>query len=76
MFFVVFQLLFAAAVGLVDGQLHAFRNFVGIHDDHAVNIAGGTSGSLRQRTVGTEESLLVRIQNSNKGYFRQVQPFT
>ena len=46
--FVVLQLLLATAVGLVDGQLHAVRYFVGIHDDHTVHVTGGTSGSLCQ----------------------------
>ena len=48
MLFVVLQLLFATAVGLIDGHLHTLRYLVGIHDDHAVHVSGGTSGSLRQ----------------------------
>ena len=46
--FVVLQLFLATAVGFVDGQLHAVRYLVGIHDDHAVHVTGGTPGSLCQ----------------------------
>lgn len=43
---VIFQLQAAAAVGLVDGLLHRLRNGIGIHDDLAVNVTGGTAGRL------------------------------
>ena len=47
-FLVILQLFFTAAVRLVNSQLHTFRYFVGVHDDHAVYITGSTSGSLCQ----------------------------
>ena len=48
---VVFQLNTAAAVGLVDGALHALGDGVGVHDDLTVDIAGCAASGLRQTAV-------------------------
>ena len=45
---IVFELDASAAGRLVNGLLHAVGDGVGIHDHFAVDIAGGTAGSLRQ----------------------------
>ena len=50
-FFVVFQLFLPSAVGFLYGLLHAFGNGIGIHDDHAVNIARCPSSGLGQGAV-------------------------
>ena len=46
MFFVVFKLLFAPAVGFVDGFLHTVRDAVGIHDSLAMHVAGRAAYGL------------------------------
>ena len=71
---VVAQLLLPAAIRLVDGQAHALRHRVGIHDDAPVHVACRTPGRLGQRAVRAEESLLVRVQDGDKRHFGQVQP--
>ena len=48
---VVFHLFAAPAVGLVDGFLHGAGDRVGVHDDEAVEVAGGASGGLHQGTA-------------------------
>ena len=42
-FFVVGDLLFAAAVGFVDGALHGFGHLVGVEDGAAFKVAGGAA---------------------------------
>ena len=63
MFPVVTKLLFAAAFSFFDGLPHAVGDVVGIHDDTPVDVAGCTTGSLRKRTVGAEETFLVGIED-------------
>ena len=75
MFFVVGHLDCAAAIGFVDRALHAVGHLVGIEDDQAVGVARGAAGRLRQRAVVAQEALLVGVQDSDKGYFRQVEAF-
>ena len=70
--FVVSQLFFAPAVGLVDRLLHALRDFVCIHDYTPVQVSGGTAYGLCQGAVRTEESLFVGIQNRYERNLRQV----
>ena len=48
---VVGHLLSPSALGLVNGELHAFRYGVGIHYHLAVYVSCGSSGSLCQRPV-------------------------
>ena len=48
MLLIVSQLFFAAAVGFINGLLHAFGNAVGIHDDFSVDVTGSASGRLCQ----------------------------
>ena len=75
MFLIVFQLFVASAIGFVDGELHAFSNGVGIHDDASVHVAGSTAGGLRQRTMTTQESFLVGIEDGHQRHFWQVETF-
>jgi len=70
---VVADLLLAAAAGLLDGEAHALGDVVGIHDDEAVDVAGGTSGGLRERAVGAEEAFLVGVEDGHEGHFGQVE---
>ena len=73
---VVFELDASSASRLVDGFLHAVGDGVGIHDHLAVDITGGTTGSLCQRAVRTQEPFLVGIEDGNERDFRQVETFT
>ena len=43
---VVGYLLFAAAVGLVDGALHGVGHVVGVEDGAAFEVAGGAADGL------------------------------
>ena len=71
---VVGQLLLAAAVGLVDGLLHALGDAVGIHDDPSVEVSRGPAHRLGERPVRAQESLLVGIEYGHKRYLGQVEP--
>ena len=63
---IVFYLLAAPAVGLAYGSFHRRGNLVRIHNHQAVHIAPGPSRSLGQSPFGTEETLLVSIQDSHQ----------
>ena len=76
MLFVIYQLFFATTVGFVYRFFHAVRHAVCIHDYFSIDIAGGASCCLGQRTVGTEEPFFVCIQNGDQRHFGQVQAFT
>ena len=76
MLFVICQLFFATTVGFVYRFFHAVRHAVCIHDYFSIDIAGGASCCLGQRTVGTEEPFFVCIQNGDQRHFGQVQTFT
>jgi hypothetical protein len=72
----VVGLLFGAAPGgFVDGGGHRFRDFVGVEEDPAVDIAGGASSGLGERTIRTQEALLVRVEDGDECNFRNVKAF-
>ena len=64
------------SVGLVDGALHAARDGVAVEDGLAVDIAGGATDGLYQGAVGTEETLLVGIEDSHQRHFGEVEALT
>ena len=70
---IVFHLFHAAAVRLVDGQLHGGGDGIGIHDDLAIDLTGSTTGRLRQTAMTAQEALLVGIEDGNERHFRQVE---
>ncbi|CCY15069.1 unknown [Prevotella sp. CAG:755] len=76
MLLIVAQLFFAPAVRLVNGQLHRLRNAVSIHDDAAIDIAGGATGCLRERAVAAEKALFVCVEDGDERDFGQVEPLT
>ena len=65
---VVLHLFGSAPVCLSYGLIHGFGDGVGIHYHHAVHIAGGSAGGLRQRSCGSKESFLVGVEYCDKGY--------
>ncbi|MPN06444.1 hypothetical protein SDC9_153700 [bioreactor metagenome] len=69
------RLLFPAAFRLVKSRAHAWRHRIRIHDNPALGIAGRPADGLNQRGCGAQEALFVRIQDGDKAYLRQVQPF-
>ena len=66
MFLVVGDLDITAAIGLVDGLVHGFGDVIRIHDDGAGHVSRGTSDGLDERTIGTQETFLVRVKNGDQ----------
>jgi len=75
-FLIIGHLNGATALGLGDGTLHAVGHHIGVHDDHALRVAGGTSDGLDQAGLAAQKALLVGIQNGHKAHLRQVQALT
>ena len=63
---VVAQLFHAAALRFVNGLLHGARYLVGIHNDEAVHVAGGAASRLRERTMRSQETLFVGIEDGHE----------
>src|SRR4029453_8186664 len=55
---VVFDLLFAAAVGFGDGALHRAGHLVGVEDHLAVNVARGAADGLDERRFTAQKTFL------------------
>ena len=72
---VIRLLLFTAAVGFVHCPLHAVGNAVSIHNNATVRITRSTSDSLNHRRITAQKAFLVRIQNRNQRYLRQIKTF-
>ena len=67
-------LLPASARGLVHGHPHGWRDGIGIQDHPSLRVAGSPADGLDKRSLRSEESLLVRIENRHQGNFRDIQP--
>ena len=66
MFLIVGDLDVTAAVGLVDGLAHGFGDVVRIHDDGAGHVSRRTADGLDERTVGTQEAFLIRVEDCDQ----------
>ncbi len=64
----------AALVGGVNRPAHGVGHFVSVHDDLAVDVAGGAADSLGQRRLAAQEALLVGVEDGHQRHLRQVQP--
>ena len=64
----------SSVIGRIDGSLHGISNLVGIHQHPAIQVSCSTPGSLGQRALRPEETLLVGVQDGHQRYFRKVQP--
>ena len=73
--FVVGDLLFAAAVGLVDGALHGVGHLVCVEDGATFQVAGGAADSLDQGALRAEKAFLVGVENGNERDFGEVETF-
>ncbi len=74
-FFVVGFLLFAAAVGFVDGALHGVGHLVGVEDGAAFDVAGGAADGLDEGALGAEEAFFVGVEDGDEGDFGEVEAF-
>ena len=72
-FLVVLLLDGPAALRLGDGLLHGRRHLVGVHDDLALGVPGGTADGLDKAAAAAQEALLVRVQNGHQRYLGDVQ---
>ncbi len=72
---VVRHLFDAAALGLIHRALHRVGDPVGIQNRRAVQVARGAAYGLDQRAFGTQEALLVRVENRHQRHFRNIEPF-
>ncbi len=70
---VVFDLLFAAAVGLGDGALHRAGHLVGIEDHLAVDVARGAADGLDQRGLAAQKAFLVGVEDRDQRAFGNVE---
>ena len=63
---VVLELDRAAAVGLLDRRAHRRRLLVGVHQDRAVDVAGGAPDRLDQGGLPAQEALLVGVEDRRR----------
>ena len=70
---VVGDLLRPAPLGLVDGAPHGTGDLVGIEDHLAVRVARGAADGLDERAVGTQEALLVGVEDGDQRHLGDVQ---
>ena len=65
----------APAVGLANRGPHRVGHRVSVHDDPAVDVAGGAAGRLDQRAGRSQEAFLVGVEDRDERHLRQVEPF-
>ena len=71
--FIISLLLLAATIRFINGALHTIRNAVRIHNDATMSITRRTTNGLDHRGVAAQEALLIRVEDGNQRYLRQVQ---
>ena len=71
--FVIGNLFGTTTIGLINGHLHRASDTVSVHDDMTIDVACSTTSSLRERTMVTQETLLIGIKDSHQTHLRQVQ---
>lgn len=74
-FLVVFQLLGAAAIRLINSALHRIGDAVGVHDDAFVDVRRGPPIRLDESRARAQEASLVRVWNRDQGNHGQVESF-
>src|SRR5205085_7450690 len=62
-FFVVGELLFAAAIGFADGLVHGGGAIVGVEDRAALDVAGAAADGLNQGSGAAQIAFFVGIQD-------------
>ena len=73
MLFVILQLNFTASFCFVNSFLHRLRNLIGVHEYARVDISRCSADGLNQRSPASQESFLVRIEDSDGRDLRQIQ---
>ena len=73
MFLIILELKRSTPLGLVYRLLHGVGNLVGIHYHLAIEISGRTTHCLRKRTMTTQETFLIGVENSDKRHFGKVE---
>ena len=73
--FVVGNLLRAAFLRNFKKFFYGIGDDIRIENDPPLGVSRGAAGDLNQRTFGTQEALLVRIENRNEPNLRQVDAF-
>ena len=66
----------AAAIRLIDGILHRFRDTIRVHDDVAMLISGCTADDLDHRSFRAQEALLIRIEDGHERDLRHIETLT
>ena len=56
----------AAALRLLDGNVHRTADLVRVHDDPAVRVSGRASDGLNQRSFGSKKALFVSVQDRHQ----------
>ena len=73
MLFVVGELLGAAALGFIEGGLHALGDRVGVEDHAAVGVAGSTANRLDQRRGRSQVAFLIRVEDRHQGALGNIE---
>ena len=73
-FVVVLLLQIPSPLGLLDSPFHGVRHFVGIEDDFTRIVARRPANSLDEGLFGTQEPLLVGVENGYEGDLRHIEP--
>ena len=60
----------------VDGFAHGIGHVVGVHDDMAFTVSGGSSDGLDEGGFGTEEAFFICIEDRYQSDFRNVEAFS
>ena len=73
MLFVVGELFGTAALGFVEGGLHALGDCVGVEDHAAVGVPGGTADGLDQRRGRAQIAFFVRIEDRHQSALGNIE---
>ena len=73
MLFVVGELFGTAALGFVEGSLHALGDRVGVEDHAAVGVPGGATDGLDQRRGRAQIAFLVRIEDRHQSALGNIE---
>ena len=66
MFNIIGNLFFPAAVGFINGFLHAFCHLICIKNYQAIHISCSTAGSLGKRFFIAQKTFFICIKNCNQ----------
>ncbi len=70
--FVEGYLLFAAAIGFVDGALHGVGHLVGVEDGAAFDVTSGSADGLDEGALRAEKAFFVGVEDGDERDFGKV----